>query len=124
MRTLKALGYIVSIRPFRVAYDLILWAYQESIHEWGGVISHVAALAHTARTIVKPPQIVPPKLKKEDYIRVANELQDYGPTSGAFKCASGDCDIALPDAADLNRCSWCGTCSAMLRKCARCKGVL
>ena len=100
----------------------LLDSYEKDAREWGDIIARVDALARAA------------KLRSES----ASDPEDYPPfEDGTFnphfsillntghtplRCECGD--GAAPDAAGLARCSWCGTPSALLRKCARCQKAM
>ena len=96
----------------------LLDSYEKGAREWDHIIARIDTLARTAKSaLISDPYDHP---GSED--RTIGQLLTTGHTP--LRCACGDGAAFHPDAADLARCSWCGTPSALLKKCARCQQAM
>ena len=96
--------------------DAALSQYASGTRKWGSVVARLDALARASTG----PRPLPhaPGFDRERLGAIGGVM--FSTAVGVLQCACGDGAAAHPDAATMRKCSWCGTPSALLRKCARC----
>ena len=119
IETLKCLGFTKTDTALSTGLRVLFDCYEESAREWGSIIARIDELA----------QGKTPEMSFEDRPAVERHTVDDNfdirltTGFGILRCDCGDRAAVHSAAASLARCSWCGTPSALLRKCARCQNA-
>ena len=102
------------------ALDIFFSIYDDSIQTWGPVIERIDTLSRDAQAS----QGTAPQAPITNTPDAMAWRAVFCTASGVLKCPCDDGVAIDPDAAELHQCSWCGTPSALLKKCRKCQSAL